>query len=396
MTSSTNNMVSSAWPAVAAMSLGIFAIVGAEFLPASLLTPIAKGLDVSEGLAGQMVTITAVIGLPASLLISIVSGRIDRRLVLIGLTALMVVSNLLVAIAPSLLIALLARGLLGISLGGFWALAAATMMRLVAEKDLPKALSILFFGVSAATVFAAPFGSFFGQILGWRGVFFAAAGVGMVALAAQLLALPSMPSNGIARLGTILAIAARPGVGTGLLGNFLVFAGHFAFFTYLRPFLETVTMVGPNGVTVILLLFGIGTFLGNLAGSLLITHSMRATLTLTPLALSIAAILLGIAGGNVVGDAVVATLWGILFGVVPVSWSTWLTKMVPNEPESGGGLLIATTSLAITFGAAVGGLIFDGFGARVAIFGAAFLLMLASIVTSRVRSRPGLAPQRLS
>ena len=367
------------------MSLGIFAIVGAEFLPASLLTPIAKGLDVSEGQAGQMVTITAIVGLPTSLLISVVGGSIDRRLLLIGLTALMVVSNLLVVIAPSLLMVLLARALLGVSLGGFWALAAATMMRLVPENDVPRALSILFFGVSAATVFAAPFGSFFGEILGWRGTFLAAACVGAVALLVQILTLPSMPSVNNARLSTAFAIARRPGVVAGLLAILFAFSGHFAFFTYLRPFLETVTMVGPTGVTVILLMFGIGTFVGNWASSLLIARSMRATLTVTPLSLSIAAIWLAVAGGTVMIDAAVATLWGVLFGIVPVSWSTWLTRIAPDATESGGGLVIATTSLAITLGAAGGGLIFDNYGVRNAILAAAVLLLFAFVAGTRVR-----------
>ncbi|MDK2761980.1 MAG: MFS transporter [Sphingopyxis sp.] len=368
------------------MTLGIFAMVGAEFLPVSLLTPISQGLEVSEGMAGQMVTVTAMTGLPASLLISVVSGRIDRRWVLAALTALMVLSNLIVATAPSLFIVLIARGLLGLSLGGFWALAAATVVRLVAKKDVPKALSILYFGVSGATVFAAPFGSLFGEILGWRGVFLAAAGLGAVALFIQIMTLPSMPAAVSVRLGAALAIARRPGVALGLIAILLVFAGHFAFFTYLRPFLETVTMVGPNGVTAILLLFGIGTFAGNSASSLLIRRSLRGTLAITPLALSMAAIWLAVLGGPVLSDAIVATLWGFLFGIVPVSWSTWLTRVLPDETESGGGLVIATTSLAITIGAAGGGLIFDNLGVRAAIVTAAILLFLAAVVAVRAPS----------
>ncbi len=368
------------------MSFSIFAIVGAEFLPVSLLTPISAGLKVSEGLAGQMVTVTAIVGLPASLLISTVSGRIDRRWVLTGLTALMVLSNLLVAMAPTLFVVLVARGILGIALGGFWALAAATIVRLVAEKDVPKALSILFFGVSGATVFAAPFGSFFGEILGWRGVFLAAAGMGVLALVAQCLTLPSLPPGATARLGTIFAIACRPGVATGLLAILLVFAGHFAFFTYLRPYLETVTMLGADGVTIMLLLFGIGTLAGNSASSLLIARSLRATLAITPLVMAMVAIWLASAGGHIVGDAIMVVLWGALFGIVPVSWSTWMTKIVSDETESGGGLVIATTSLAITVGAAGGGVIFDNHGARAAILGAAVLLGLACVMAASGRS----------
>lgn len=381
-----------AWPAVFATTLGIFGIVGAEFLPASLLTPMARDLQVSEGLAGQAVTVTAAAGLVASLLTSVACGRIDRRKVLVSLTSLLIVSNLLVALASSLTAVMLARVLLGIALGGFWSLSAATMMRLVPESDVPKALSILFAGVSAATVCAAPFGSFFGDIFGWRVVFMAAAGLGAVAIGAQLLTLPSMPCEEPARLRTLTGLLGRPGVALGMLALLLVFAGHFAFFTYLRPFLETVTELGPRGVTAVLLMFGIGSFVGNSLSTTLIERSMRMTLAAMPLVLAAAAALLATIGGTVTGDTVIVTIWGVVFGIIPVSWSTWVTRVVPDEAESGGGLLVATCNLAITIGAAGGGWILDAYGARIeflvsaAVLGLAFLLAL--VVSPDRSARP--------
>ncbi|KQW26421.1 hypothetical protein ASE36_20805 [Rhizobium sp. Root274] len=109
--------VSPAWGAVMSMSLGVFGIVGAEFLPASLLTEMAADLQVTNGLAGQAVTVTAGVGMVASLLIATASGRTDRRKELLFLTLLLVLSNLLLAAAPSLVTVLVARVLLGISLG---------------------------------------------------------------------------------------------------------------------------------------------------------------------------------------------------------------------------------------------------------------------------------------
>ena len=144
-----------AWGAVIAMTLGVFGLVGAEFLPASLLTPMAVDLRISEGMAGQAVTATAAVALVTSLLITVVTRKLDRRLVLIGLSVLLIFSNLLVAMSSNLAMLLVGRVLLGMALGGFWTLSAATMMRLVPEAVVPKALSVMFLGVSAATVFAA-------------------------------------------------------------------------------------------------------------------------------------------------------------------------------------------------------------------------------------------------
>src|SRR5882757_74789 len=159
----TSTRETPAWGAVASMMLGVFGLVTAEFLPASLLTPMARDLGVTEGLTGQAVTATATVALITSLLVVTLTRRIDRRVVLLAFSVLLIVSNLLVASAASLASLILGRVLLGMALGGFWTMSAATVMRLVPEGLVPRALSILFSGVSAATVFAAPFGSYVGD-----------------------------------------------------------------------------------------------------------------------------------------------------------------------------------------------------------------------------------------
>jgi predicted MFS family arabinose efflux permease len=250
-----------AWGAVFAMTLGVFSLVTAEFLPASLLTPMAGDLEITEGVAGQAVTATAVIGMITSLLISAATRKFDRRVVLLTFSVLLVVSNLLVAFAPNLLILLLGRVLLGIALGGFWTMSAAVAMRLVPEALVPKALSIIFSGVSAATILAAPVGSYLGDIMGWRSVFLITAALGLINLAAQFAALPPMAPNGLTRLRTLADVLKRSGVAIGVVAVMLVFTGHFAFFTYIRRFLESVTGVGIGMMSAILLGFGAANFL---------------------------------------------------------------------------------------------------------------------------------------
>jgi predicted MFS family arabinose efflux permease len=368
-----------AWGAVVSMTLGVFGLVTAEFLPASLLTPMAADLQVTEGLAGQAVTATAVVALVTSLLVSTATRRIDRRYVLLAFSILLTVSNLLVAFAPGLPALLLARVVLGVALGGFWTMSAATVMRLVPEALVPRALSLLFSGVSAATVAAAPLGSYFGDIIGWRGVFVIAAGLGLLALAVQFATLPRMAPSGTTRLRTLVDVLARPQVGFGMLAVLLVFTGHFAFFTYIRPFLETVTGVGITGVSGILLGFGIANFLGTFLGGILLERSMRLTMMLMPLTMGVLGLGLGAVGGGApVANTAMVALWGVAFGAVPVAWSTWLTRTVPDEAESAGGLLVAAVQLAIATGAAAGGAIFDVSGALGVFTGAGFILLVAA------------------
>ena len=242
-----------AWMAVFSLAMGVFGLLTAEYLPASLLTPMAMDLGVSEALAGQAVTVTAVVALFAGLLVPGLTRGIDRRVVLLGFSLLMIASNLLVAFSSSLAVLLLMRILLGVALGGFWSMAAAVAMRLVPAALLPRALSIIFSGIAVGTVVAVPLGSYLGGLYGWRSAFVAAAAVGAVTLAFQLFTLPRLAPSGTARLRTVLDVLLRPGIAIGMFGCVLVHTGHFALFTYIRPFLESTTGVGTEGLALMLL-----------------------------------------------------------------------------------------------------------------------------------------------
>lgn len=159
-----------AWPGVVSLALGVFGFITAELLPASLLTPMAKGLDISEAIAGQTVSATSIVALFAALLANVVTRGLDRRHVLAGFSVLLIVSNVMVATAPNLLVLMLARGLLGVGLGGFWSMATAIAIRLVPARSVPRALSVMFSGLSIGAIVAVPLGSYLGDLYGWRNV----------------------------------------------------------------------------------------------------------------------------------------------------------------------------------------------------------------------------------
>lgn len=368
-----------AWRAVWSLGLGVFGLITAEFLPASLLTPMASSLGVTEGVAGQTVTATALVALVTGLLITSATKSIDRRWVLMFFTFLQIVSSLLVAFAPSLQVLLMGRLLLGVAIGGFWAMSTATAMRLVPARDVPKALSIIFAGVSIATVVAAPLGSFLGSLIGWRNVFILCVVPGVLALLWQLWVLPSMrPENG-GSLRTLLHVLRRPGMIGGLLATIFIFSGHFAFFTYLRPFLETVGRASVETISLILLGFGLANFVGTSIAGHLLARNLRLTLALVPFGMGVLALLMVAFGHLALLDGLLVTLWGFAFGLVPVGWSTWLATTVPDEAESAGGLMVASIQLAISAGAAGGGLVFDLNGAS-GVFTVSGVLLVAAMV----------------
>ena len=375
-----------AWRAVYALALGVFGLIVAEFLPASLLPPMAASLNVSEGMAGQAVTATALIALVTGLLITPATKNIDRRWVLMFFSVLQILSSLMVAFAPSLNVLLLGRLLLGIAIGGFWSMSTATAMRLVPAARVPKALAIIFSAVSIATVVAAPLGSYLGGLIGWRNVFILCAAPSVVALFWQLWVLPSMRPQSVGSFATLFKVLARPGMLGGMFATILIFSGHFAFFTYLRPFLETVAQTSVEGVSLILLGFGVANFIGTSVAGYLLSRNLHLTLALVPFVMSFLALLMVLFGHMVLLDAALVALWGFAFGLVPVGWSTWLATTVPDEAESAGGLLVASIQLAISAGAAGGGLVFDLNGASgVFLWSGGLLLSAMVIVFARVR-----------
>jgi predicted MFS family arabinose efflux permease len=363
------------WAAVLSLTLGVFGLVTAEFLPASLLTPMASGLGLSEAMAGQAVTATALVALVAALLAAVVTRRVDRRIVLMVFSVLLIVSNLLVAAAPNFILLLFGRVLLGVALGGFWSMAMAVAIRLVPTPMVPRALSILFSGVSVATIVAVPLGSYIGGLYGWRSVFLFATLIGVVTL-----------------LGTLAEVLMRRGVRLGVLCCVLVFGGHFALFTYVRPFFETVAGVGPRGIALMLLGFGLANFVGTLLAGVLLERSLRLTLTVAPLLIGAAGFSLAVLQVGLPVHALLVALWGLAFGAVPVGWSTWMARAVPDETESAGGLLVAAVQISIAAGAALGGLVF-GFSGVVGVFLAAgvVLLLTACLVFGRVVRSPAQA-----
>ena len=372
--------IAPAWGAVFAIAFGAAVLTISQNLPASLLTPLAADLHITEGLAGQTVTATAVVGLVTSLLIAAAARNINRRVLLLAFLILLIVSNLSVAFAPSLSILLLGRMLLGLAVGGFWTFNAALAMRLVSATFVPRALSIVFGGVAIATIAGAPVASYLGDIVGWRSVFLGAAALSVLALVWQFVVLPSMPPQGQTRFATVILLLKRPQVRIGMLGVILSFAGNTALSTYLRPFLEIVTQVDIHELSRILLLFGIANFIGtSLAGSML-KWNLRLTLMLMLLLMSALAGGLIMFGNLLLVTSLLVALWGFTSGSIPVGWSTWLTRTVPDEAESGGGLLVAAIQLAITLGAATGGVAFDRSGTTGVVALSGIVLLLCSLV----------------
>jgi predicted MFS family arabinose efflux permease len=377
------------WGGVFAMTLCVFALIASEFMPVSLLTPIASALQVSEGLAGQGIAISGAFAVLTSLSIPHVSRRVDRRTLLLSLTALMGVSGAVVGAADGYLAYMAGRALIGVVVGGFWSMSAATAMQLVPTAQVPRALAMFNGGNALATVVAAPVGSYLGAMIGWRGAFFFLVPIAAVAFVWQGFTLPSMPPRqGPLGSSSILMLLKRRLVMFGTLAVGVFFMGQFALFTYLRPFLETVTRVDVSTLSLILLALGVAGFVGTTAiGFFLKRVGLYETLAVIPVAMAAIAVALVVVGASTAATAVLLTVWGLFATAAPVGWWLWLARSLPDDADAGGGLMVAVVQLSIALGSTLGGLLFDRSGhAATFAFSAGLLLTAAGLVFATSRA----------
>ncbi|MGP3972660.1 MFS transporter [Streptomyces sp. 8N114] len=349
-----------AWLGVASLTAATFAVTAAEMLPVGLLTPVSDSLHVSEGSAGLTVTLTGVVAALAAPLVPLVAGRLDRRASLAGLALLLAAANALSAVAPSLTVLLIARVLVGVALGGVWALAASLPVRLVPQRSLSTALAAVFGGIGIASVLAVPAGTMLGEVAGWRAAFGAAAGLSASVALALALLLPALPAERPVRPGTLLRLLRNARLRTGFVFLALLVTGHFAAYTYVRPVLEQISGVAPALIGVLLLAYGAAGIVGNFAAGARAARSLRGTLLTLGGGIAVTTVLLA-AAGSATGPAVaVLLLWGLAYGGVSVSSQAWVLAAAPSASREPAGALFASVfNAAIALGAFVGGRVVD-------------------------------------
>lgn len=375
------------WGGVFAMTLCVFVLIASEFMPVSLLTLIANDMHITEGLVGQGIAISGALAVLTSLTISRIAGNLNRKYLLLGLTVLMAISGMVIAIAPNYLVYMLGRIMIGVVIGGFWSMSAATAIRLVAQHQVPRALAILNGGNALATVVAAPLGSYLGTTVGWRGAFLCLVPVAIAAFIWQCISLPSMENDKRQKQqGSMIRLFRISNVPTGLVACGLFFVGQFALFTYVRPFLETVTSVGPSGLSLILLAIGVAGFVGTMIVSTLLNARFYQTLIMIPLLMAAIAGTLLLVGHSIWAVAVLLSLWGLLATAAPTGWWTWIARTLPEDAETGGGLMVAVIQLSIALGSTAGGLVFDSLG-WLSTFGLSGILLLGAVAMTYLTSR---------
>ncbi len=352
------------WLAVTAIGLGIFAMVTIEEAPIGLLSMISDDLHVSSGLVGLSVTVPGIVAALAAPLVPVLTRKIDRRIVLTTALLVMVAGCIGSYFSGSLTALLLSRVLVGLSLGGFWSLAAAVAVRHVSPKHAARATSIVFSGVSAGIVIGVPLSTWVGTMLGWRLAFLLIAAFGAVVAAALFFLLPPTPAQNALQPRDLLHATTRSGVRFAVLLTFLIVTAQFLAYTYASPGLQQMAHVGPDGISAMLLIFGIAGLIGNFAIGAISGRKPNLALGLITVVSGTVLVAFPLAGTTPVMGGVLMAIWGLFAGAASVSITTWVLKVSPGAEEIATAVNSSIFNLSIALGALGGGLVVDNAGVR--------------------------------
>jgi predicted MFS family arabinose efflux permease len=358
------------WLAVFVLAFSAAIIVTTEFIPVGLLPEVAGDLNVSLGAAGLMILVPGLSAAIAAPLVIVGAGRLDRRRMIVGLGVLVLLSNGIAAIAPSFPVVLAARVLLGIAIGGFWAVVPPLGFRLGGSAYGTRATSIILTGLSVGTVIGLPAGQLLGNLIGWRATFGTAAGAAALIVALQITVLPSIPAANSMRFSHLLAVFRVPIARTALIAGGVASVGQFAGSTFVTPFLLDSVHMSSAAATALFLGYGVAGAVGTLLGSALVSRSRIWTFIGAAAAFGVVLIALPLLTAVPAFVSILFVAWGLLWGLVPLALQTLMVTAVPDAPEASSAVLISVLQLAIAVGAALGGLLVDSAGVN-AVFVAA-------------------------
>lgn len=295
-----------------ALALAAFAIGTSEFVIMGLLPDLSRDLAVSIPQAGLLVSgyaMGVVVGAPT---LAVATARLPRRTALIWLIGAYAVGNLLCAVAPGYGLLMAARVATALCHGAFFGIGSIVAAELAPAGQRGRAIAIMFTGLTLANVLGVPAGTALGQWAGWRATFWVVVGISAAATAAIAWLVPVMPRPGTAGLLREFRVLAKPQVALAMLISVLCSASLFSVFTYIAPMLEGVTRLSPHAVTWLLLLFGAGITIGNLAGGRLADWRLMPALAATLVALVCIQVVFTVTLGWAVPAAATLLVWGAL------------------------------------------------------------------------------------
>lgn len=365
-----------------ALALGGFGIGLTEFVITGLLPEVAADYGVTETTAGWLVTGYALAVIVGALGLTAATTRLPRKPVLLGLLVLFIVGNTLSAIAPTYGVMMTGRVIAALCHGAFFGIGSVVAANMVERSKRASAVALMFTGLTASNVLGVPFGTFLGQAAGWRATFWAIAAIGVVALIGVLVLVPAVRSTEVPSLARELGAFRSGQVWLSLGMTVLGYGGMFGAFTYIAYTLTSVSGFPSSAVPWLLIVFGIGLFVGNFAGGKLAARSIDRTLLVVLVVLTVVLAAFALVATSPVLTVIALVLMGAFgFATVP-ALQTRVMQYADHAPTLASGANIAAFNLGNALGAWIGGLtIAGGLGYTSPIWAGSGITLAAVVLT---------------
>ncbi|EEH67449.1 MULTISPECIES: MFS transporter [Acinetobacter] len=344
------------WLALIILALSTFTIVTTELAPVGLLSPMANGLNVSESQIGMTVSFYAWVGAISALIASIFLGNVPKKWLLIILTLILFCSNILTALVDSYSILLIARVIGALAHGAFWAMIGATAVALVPSKYIGVATSIVFGGVSAASVFGVPLSNYIGINLGWREAFWFMSGLSLVTFIGILILVPNISSNSTIGLSSLKKVLKSSTLWKIYSATLLTITAHFAAFTYIEPLLHSQSLLKEQLIPLTLFIFGLAGLFGNFITGLIIDKNIKLTVSISILLIFSVLTYIGIHTSplSLVSIVTLVIIWGLSVSGIFVGFQTWVLKLSGDDVFPASSMYVSFFNIAIGIGATLG------------------------------------------
>ena len=364
------------WLAVVTLAIGSFAIVTTELAPIGLLSNIGEDFQKPEATVGLIVTVYAWIAAVAALVSATTLSHLPRRPLLITLMLLLAVSSIASALARDFSYLMTARVIGALAHGAFWAMIGSLGAQIVPAHRIGLATSIIFGGVSAASVLGVPLANVIGQIEGWRTAFYCIAALSFGVAAAIFLTVPPLPGVKGINSASLLQILAAPRFKRIFAATLLSITAHFMAFTYIEPFLRSGNGLSTGHIAPLLFAFGIAGLAGNFLTGALIDSSLKTLLVGALIVSSAALCCLSFAGpsAGVALTAVMLVAWGGAVAAILVGFQTWILKEAGSAALPASAIYVAIFNAAIGLGALLGSLVLN-------VSGLPQVFLIAAIIT---------------
>lgn len=363
-----------------ALATAAFLTMLTETVPAGLLVEISAGLDVSEGQAGQLLTVYTGGAMLAAIPLVAATRGLARRPVLLATILVVAVANIATAVSSSYEVLLVARLIGGAAAGMQWAMIAGYAMRMVSEASKGRALAVSMAGVPLALAFGLPLGTFVGNLIGWRYTFAGMAALAILVMVWVVATVPSFAGEPAQDRIPVLRVLALPGIAAILVAAFAFEVGHMNLYTYVAPFLGRAGLGDYIGA--VLLVFGVAAIAGLWTAGVLIDKNLRAVVLGSLAIFAVCMLAFGVAGLNpkvVIGTA---ALWGFTLGMAPTMFQAASAKAAGPATDVAQSMLVTVLNAGMSGGALTGGIALESAGVgslawiSFAIFAAALLLAI--------------------